>query len=152
MVRCILLCHDVLRINGELSGASQDELALMKMVEDRCACKLISRDSDTIKLEMQLNIETYQIKKVYDFTSDRKMMSITVLREKDGKIINYAKGADMVLQSKLAERDAEVERVFKEMDEFADMGLRTLVFAMKELDPDYLLNSENDNDSVESGY
>ena len=32
-LRCILICHDVLRIQGKLSGSSQDELVMMEMIE-----------------------------------------------------------------------------------------------------------------------
>ena len=34
--------------------------------------------------------------KVFEFSSDRKMMSVSV--EKDGKMLNFAKGADLVIK------------------------------------------------------
>jgi len=45
MLRCILICHDVLRIQGKLSGSSQDELVMMEMIENEYAAKFIMRDS-----------------------------------------------------------------------------------------------------------
>jgi magnesium-transporting ATPase (P-type) len=39
-------------------------------------------------------IETYRILKVFEFTSDRKMMSVIVKRVTDGKLIVFSKGAD----------------------------------------------------------
>ena len=39
--------------------------------------------------------------KIHEFSSERKMMSITVKEEKTGKFFNYAKGADMMIKQKL---------------------------------------------------
>jgi len=80
MLRCILICHDVLRIKGKLSGSSQDELVLMEMAEKDCEARFLQRDSDSITISLRGEIETYEICKIQEFTSDRKMMSITVKR------------------------------------------------------------------------
>jgi magnesium-transporting ATPase (P-type) len=80
LIRCILICHDVLKINDKLSGASQDELVLMQMIEDNYDSSFISRDSDSITIEVNKVKEVYDIIKFYEFTSERKMMSITVKR------------------------------------------------------------------------
>ena len=45
LLRCILICHDVLRIQGKLSGSSQDELVMMEMIEDEYDAKFLMRDS-----------------------------------------------------------------------------------------------------------
>ena len=80
LIRCILICHDVLKINNKLSGASQDELVLMQMIEDNYDSSFVSRDSDSITIEVNKVKEVYDIIKFYEFTSERKMMSITVKR------------------------------------------------------------------------
>lgn len=41
--------------------------------------------------------EVYKIIKFYEFTSGRKMMSISVIRLGDNALINFAKGADSSL-------------------------------------------------------
>ena len=41
--------------------------------------------------------EVYKIIKFYEFTSARKMMSISVIRLGDNALINFAKGADSSL-------------------------------------------------------
>ena len=46
LIRCILICHDVLKINDKLSGASQDELVLMQMIEDKCQLHNLFWDPD----------------------------------------------------------------------------------------------------------
>ena len=77
-LRCILICHDVLRIQGKLSGSSQDELVMMDMLEREYDARFIMRDSQSIKISINEVDEVYDILNVYEFTSDRKMMSITV--------------------------------------------------------------------------
>ena len=47
------------------------------------------------------DVEIYKIVKIYEFTSDRKMMSITVETPK-GEILNFAKGADMAFRDRMA--------------------------------------------------
>ena len=72
---------------------------MMQMIEDNYSAKLIDRDSDTIKISIRNVVEEYKIIKVYEFNSERKMMSVTV--EKNGVILNYAKGADMAIIKRL---------------------------------------------------
>lgn len=104
LIRCILICHDVLKINNKLSGASQDELVLMQMIEDNYESSFVSRDSDSITIKVNKVQEVYDIIKFYEFTSERKMMSITVKRQSDGALLNFAKGADMMIKKKLEEQ------------------------------------------------
>ena len=60
-IRCILICHDVLRIKGKMSGSSQDELVMMEMIENDYNCSFIVRDSSSIKIKMRGKEETYEI-------------------------------------------------------------------------------------------
>ena len=81
MIRCILLCHDVLRIDEKLSGSSQDELVTMEEIEENYESTLLSRDSNSMQLRIRGQVEEYSIIQVHEFTSDRKMMSVTVQRQ-----------------------------------------------------------------------
>ena len=58
------------------------------------------RGTEFINICIENQIETYQILKVIDFTSERKCMSVLV-KNQDGKIINYIKGADESIAGKL---------------------------------------------------
>lgn len=80
ILRCILICHDVLRIDGKLSGSSQDELVLMEMIELNYNSSFVTKDSDSITIKINDQTEVYTIVKIYEFSSDRKMMSVTVKR------------------------------------------------------------------------
>jgi len=54
----------------------------------------VTRDSDTLKISLNGRDEEYKLLKVFDFTSDRKMMSVVVRRVSDGKYLVFTKGAD----------------------------------------------------------
>ena len=62
-------------------------------------------------------------------------MSVIVKRESDGKVINFIKGADIAIIPRLSKSDSS-EQLIELMDKFAGQGLRTLMFAMKELSSD----------------
>jgi len=62
----------------------------------------VERDSNSIKIRVdQNNIEQYEILRVIEFDSNRKRMSVVVKRFSDGKIINFIKGADIAIISRL---------------------------------------------------
>ena len=62
----------------------------------------MERDSNSIKIRVdQNNIEQYEILRVVEFDSNRKRMSVVVKRFSDGKIINFIKGADIAIISRL---------------------------------------------------
>jgi P-type E1-E2 ATPase len=54
--RCLCLCHDVLMVTHDgqesLSGASQDELALLATAKESGIAQFISRDSETIRISL----------------------------------------------------------------------------------------------------
>ena len=147
MLRCICLCHDVLRLNGKLSGSSQDELILMEKVEEVYGAAFLSRDTNFINIRIQGREEQYSIVKIYEFSSDRKMMSVTVREEKTGKYFNFAKGADMMIKQKLQSISRREQVQFQNLESYANQGLRTLMFAMRELE-----EAPSEHEDVECGY
>ena len=48
------------------------------MVENKGIAKLVARDATSITIEVMGATETYDIIKVFEFTSERKMMTIIV--------------------------------------------------------------------------
>jgi phospholipid-transporting ATPase len=68
--------------------------------------------------------------KVNEFTSDRKMMSI-VVDGPEGRV-NYGKGADVAIISKLANVYNEDKEMITRLNSWASEGLRTLMFCMKQ--------------------
>ncbi len=70
---------------------------------------------------------------VIDFTSDRKRMSV-ILRLPDKSIVLFTKGADDVIMKRLTKtshRDSSLTE--KNLEKFAQMGLRTLCIAYRPL-------------------
>jgi len=57
---------------------------------------MVERDQTSIKIIINGNTEVYEFIKVEEFSSERKRMSVLV-KDKDGKIINFIKGADMAI-------------------------------------------------------
>ena len=64
------------------------------MIESNYNCKFLSRTNNEITISIRGKEEVYKIIKFYEFTSGRKMMSISVIRLGDNALINFAKGAD----------------------------------------------------------
>ena len=82
--------------------------------------------------------ETYEILKIFEFSSDRKMMSIVVKNIDTKQILVFAKGADMAIIPRLKkdyqkQSHKHQEETLMHVDEFARRGYRTLVFGFKEL-------------------
>ena len=72
---------------------------------------------------------------IMEFTSARKRMSI-IVRTPDGKIMSLIKGADSILIPLLhAGQDQLIEKISKDLDVYANEGLRTLILAQKVIDP-----------------
>ena len=85
---------------------------------------------------MKMNIfggrEIFKVEAVFPFNSDRKRMSVLV-RDEDGTLILYCKGADSVLE-KLLNKNVSQELLNKTKDqvyEFSMIGLRTLFICKK---------------------
>lgn len=94
-------------------------------------------DSEIVAIKLNGVDEKYRIIKSFEFTSERKMMSVVLKREKDGKLLLFTKGADGVILPR-ASHSPQVnieykDRMHKQANEFAQKGYRTLTFAMRDL-------------------
>ncbi|KAI8021502.1 putative phospholipid-transporting ATPase 9 [Camellia lanceoleosa] len=77
---------------------------------------------------------SYKLLNVLEFNSSRKRMSV-IVRDEEGKLLLLCKGADSVMFERLAENGREFEEETREhVNEYADIGLRILVLAYRELD------------------
>jgi len=79
---------------------------------------MVSRDSENVKIRINGKEEEYKILKVYEFTSDRKMMSVIVKRTSDNKILVFTKGADDRV-SPLSRDQKVAERITKVVNNYA---------------------------------
>ncbi|KIJ56259.1 hypothetical protein M422DRAFT_219400 [Sphaerobolus stellatus SS14] len=142
--RALAICHSVLadsKSSGdpnvlEYKAESPDEAALVAAARD-VGFPFITRTNTSIDIEVMGQIEQYTPLNVLEFNSTRKRMSV-IVRNPEGKIILYCKGADSVIYSRLSEdQDPELKAATqKNMEDFANGGLRTLCIAYKYLTED----------------
>ena len=153
LFRCINICHEVTKIRKDdgseyLNGASLDEICFIEMTRDANFITYKDRDQETIRIDVDGTAEEYKILKVYQFTSDRKCMSVIVRRTGDNKLFSFVKGADTAIMPALNNRGEWEEAVLASMESYASTGLRTLLFSMKELTE----GDVNDIDTLEDPF
>lgn len=77
----------------------------------------------------------YELLNILEFSSARKRMSV-IVRTPDDRIMIMTKGADSIIVKRLYPgQDEIVYSTMKNIDVFANEGLRTLLVAEKEIDP-----------------
>ncbi|XP_020534040.1 phospholipid-transporting ATPase 6 isoform X2 [Jatropha curcas] len=76
----------------------------------------------------------FKILNLLEFTSKRKRMSV-ILRDEDGQILLFCKGADSIIFDRLAKNGRTYEEsTTRHLNEYGEAGLRTLALAYKKLD------------------
>ncbi|OCT86919.1 probable phospholipid-transporting ATPase IM isoform X1 [Xenopus laevis] len=140
--RLLSLCHTVMseeKNAGELvyQVQSPDEGALVTAARN-FGFIFKSRTPETITVQEMGKVVTYQLIAILDFNNIRKRMSV-IVRNPQGKIKLYCKGADTILFERLHDSSEELMyRTSDHLNEFAGEGLRTLALAYKDLSEDYL--------------
>lgn len=130
------------RFDGKIfyNGISPDEVALVEYAASMGFECALSNDTE-VRVKFPnvavggkvLTEESFEVIKRMNFTSDRKRMSILVRDPTDGTMKLFIKGADSVIQERLANIELN-----KETDEFLQkaslQGLRTLLLAVRVVD------------------
>jgi phospholipid-transporting ATPase len=128
-------CHSVVvEESGDdisYNASSPDELALISGAT-LFGVKFIGRDAEDIEIETRGVKAKVKVLNVFDFSSKRKRMSV-IVRLPDGTIRLLCKGADSKLERRLVP-SAYKEVTWRHLEEFASIGLRTLVLAQKDID------------------
>ncbi|KAJ3414832.1 hypothetical protein HDV05_005989 [Chytridiales sp. JEL 0842] len=138
---CTLLavCHTVIpEVNEDepnkiiYQAASPDEGALVKGAQT-LGYTFHTRRPRSVTINHHGRDEEYEVLNVCEFNSTRKRMS-SLIRCPDGKIKLYIKGADTVIQERLAkEGNPYVEPTWALLEEYASEGLRTLCIAYRDV-------------------
>ncbi|KDR79373.1 hypothetical protein GALMADRAFT_93264 [Galerina marginata CBS 339.88] len=147
--RALALCHSVLADKPEpqtepylinYKAESPDEAALVAAARD-AGFPFLGKSKDTLEIEVMGQSEKYTLLKLLEFNSTRKRMSV-ILRCPDGRIILYCKGADSVIYERLTkDHDPELKaQTSKDMEMFANNGLRTLCISYRYLEEEEYLN------------
>uniref|UniRef100_A0A3Q1JPH0 Phospholipid-transporting ATPase n=1 Tax=Anabas testudineus TaxID=64144 RepID=A0A3Q1JPH0_ANATE len=127
------LCHTVMaEWKNEApvyQAASPDEMALVSAARE-LGWAFLSRTRDFIVVsELGVTLQ-YQLLALLDFTSKRRRMSVLV-REPDGGIKLYCKGADIVILDRLQRDTPYLEKTERALELFAQASLRTLCIAVR---------------------
>ncbi|XP_041425963.1 phospholipid-transporting ATPase IC [Xenopus laevis] len=134
--KLLALCHTVMaeKADGELvyQAASPDEGALATAARN-FGFVFLSRTQSTITISELGQEKTYEVLAILDFNSDRKRMSI-IVKEPDGRICLYCKGADTVIYERLHPDNPIKDQTQKALDIFANDSLRTLCLCYKNID------------------
>lgn len=107
--RCINLCHDCITLKEEITdkktgaksqrivynGPSVDEVCLLEMCDATGLGVFNTRDATCYDITVDGQKERYEQIKLFEFTSERKAMSMVVLHPtKPNTAICFVKGAD----------------------------------------------------------
>ena len=131
--RCLATCHTVVREkSGTYRAESPDELALVEGA-GRYRCQLFERGSKEMEVSIFGERVTYEVLAVNPFNADRKRMSVLLREAKTGKYFLMCKGADNIMYPLCDISPAEQGVVDSNLLDLANMGLRTLIVAHKEL-------------------
>ncbi|KAF7369277.1 P-type phospholipid transporter [Mycena venus] len=144
--RALALCHSVLAekhgggsgddksaVRVEYKAESPDEAALVGAARD-VGFVFVNKGREMTEIQVLGETERWTLLRVLEFNSTRKRMS-TVYRAPDGRLVMYCKGADSVMYARLAPNHDPVlkEATRKDMEAFANNGLRTLCVAWRVL-------------------
>jgi phospholipid-translocating ATPase len=146
--RALALCHTVLAdkpdaqrrpYHVEYKAESPDEAALVAAARDS-GFPFTGKGKDHVDIEVMGQTERYTPLRMLEFNSTRKRMSV-IMRCPDGRLILYCKGADSVIYARLRNDHDPVlkEKTNKDMELFANSGLRTLCIAYRYLEEDEYL-------------
>uniref|UniRef100_A0A8V5GLC2 Phospholipid-transporting ATPase n=1 Tax=Melopsittacus undulatus TaxID=13146 RepID=A0A8V5GLC2_MELUD len=133
-LRLLALCHTVMVEEKDqlvYQAASPDEEALV-LAARNLGYVFLARTQDTITISELGKKRVYRVLAMLDFNSDRKRMSVLV-RDPQGTIRLYTKGADTVILERLQSRGPNETFTERALDRFAEETLRTLCLASKEV-------------------
>ncbi|KAJ3309397.1 hypothetical protein HDV04_006184 [Boothiomyces sp. JEL0838] len=132
------VCHTVIPERDEANpskiiyqASSPDEVALVDGAK-QLGYTFHTRRPKSVTVNVNGVDREYQIYQVNEFNSTRKRMSL-VVRGPDGKIKLMIKGAETVIVERLAKGCTFLENTTQHMEEYANEGLRTLVYAYREI-------------------
>ncbi|XP_069042214.1 phospholipid-transporting ATPase IC isoform X2 [Lepisosteus oculatus] len=131
--RVLALCHTVMVDwkEGDLvyQAASPDEGALVGAARG-LGWEFLSRTRDSLSLNELGRPRLYQLLAILDFSSHRRRMSVLV-REPEGGLKLYCKGADTVILGRLREDCPHREATERALELFSEGCLRTLCMAVR---------------------
>lgn len=103
----VVLCHDVITTLNQNSnqlvyqGTSPDEITLLDAAKE-VGYTFMDRNSESMEAEIFGKKKSFRLLQKFEFTSDRKKMTVVVQDETTGLVILYSKGADLAIFDRLS--------------------------------------------------
>lgn len=145
-LRCLAICHEcMVEYDDKILkyvGQSPDEITLVDAARQiGIEYNNIHKNIITLKITAlggKAFSEKYEKICVNEFDSDRKRNSVLVKDLKHGRVLLFVKGADNVIRSRLSKNNSKdyVDKIDKDLIEYSNRGLRTLLIAMRIVDAD----------------
>lgn len=146
-LKCLTICHDCTLLNltekdgsvtQVLTGSSLDEQCLLNQVKKDNIASFKSRTAKSVHIQIgnDANILDYDILAINEFSSERKLMSVIVKDKSTGQHFCFAKGAESTIMARLSDESSSgalKQKIDEEVFRFGSKGLRTLVFAVREM-------------------
>lgn len=131
------VCHTIIteEKDGQIiyNASSPDELALVNFAKFVGSRFIGVDDENNITITFQEKELKYRLLHVLEFNSTRKRMSV-IVKTPEGKIVLMCKGADSIIFDRMdLDSDPTIPQTKINLIEFANIGLRTLVIAKKEI-------------------
>lgn len=82
----------------------------------------------------------FKVIKTFEFDSERKAVTVVARCITSGRMLAFTKGADSGIRKMLkpegtdAAHDKKVTQIYNDVENFSSKGLRTLVFAFREIE------------------
>ncbi|XP_010276647.1 PREDICTED: phospholipid-transporting ATPase 2 [Nelumbo nucifera] len=133
------ICNTVVPTKSK-SGAisykaqSQDEDALVRAAS-HLHMTFFNKNANILEINLNGSIIHYELLDTLEFTSDRKRMSVVVKDCQNGKIFLLSKGADEAILP-YACSGQQIRTFIEAVEHYAQLGLRTLCLAWRELKED----------------
>ncbi|CAN1230877.1 Phospholipid-transporting ATPase 2 [Linum perenne] len=133
------ICNTVIPVQSKsgnilYKAQSQDEEALVKAAAE-LHMVFFSKSGNFLEIRFNGSVINYEVLDTLEFTSDRKRMSVVVRDTRNGKIHLLSKGADEAILPYAS--SGQQTRAFSEaVDQYSQLGLRTLSVAWRELKED----------------
>lgn len=124
--------------NIQYQGSNPDEIVLVTASAE-LGIKFLSKDKDTLIVDYFGEIKRFTIIQKFEFSSERKRSSI-IIKDENGDIKIYVKGSDekILAQNNINEfsKNFLLKETKEHLDSFARIGLRTLCFGYKVIQPE----------------
>ncbi|ESQ44577.1 hypothetical protein EUTSA_v10003135mg [Eutrema salsugineum] len=133
------ICNTVIPVQSKAGdivykAQSQDEDALV-IAAAKLHMVFVGKNANLLDIRFNGLTIRYEVLEILEFTSDRKRMSVVVKDCQSGKIILLSKGADESILP-YACAGQQTRTIAEAVDHYAQLGLRTLCLAWRELEED----------------